>query len=116
MRLRPYHLALSAVELKGVTAQLPALARAVTATSVWEQRAAATASLREVARQRADSVRAQANGLAAGYRSVAPMRLCPTWWHGKCLFHDSARLGKVTVVLLRAISPRRGGNTIVASR
>ena len=71
-RLRPYHLALSSIELKGVTAQLPELARAVTATSVWEQRSDAAKLELDVARQRADSLRAQASGLAAGYDRVAP--------------------------------------------
>ncbi|HEX4462796.1 MAG TPA: SPFH domain-containing protein [Polyangia bacterium] len=72
LRLRPYHLALFAVELKGVTASMPELARAVTATSVWEQRSAAAKSQLEVARQQADSLRAQAAGIAAGYGKVAP--------------------------------------------
>lgn len=71
-RLRPYHLALSAVELKGVTAQLPELARAVTATSVWQERSAAARLALDVARQQADGLRAQAAGLASGYASVAP--------------------------------------------
>lgn len=72
LRLRPYHLALSSVELKGVTAQLPAFARAVTATSVWQERAAATRAQLDVARRQADRLRAQATGLAAAYGSVAP--------------------------------------------
>jgi regulator of protease activity HflC (stomatin/prohibitin superfamily) len=72
VRLRPYHLVLSAVELKGLTPRLPGLARAVTATSIWEQRAAQARLQVEVTRQRADNLRAQAAGIAAGYDRVAP--------------------------------------------
>jgi hypothetical protein len=71
-RLRPHHLALDSVELKGVTARLPALARAVTATSIWEQRSAQAQTQVELGRQRADNLRAEAAGIAAANRSVAP--------------------------------------------
>jgi hypothetical protein len=39
---------------------------------VWEQRSAEAKSRLEVARERADSLRARAEGVAAGYRQVAP--------------------------------------------
>ena len=55
-----------------MTATLPELARAVTATSIWEQRSLATPAQLDVARQRADSLRAQAAGIASGYAKVAP--------------------------------------------
>ena len=70
--LAPRHLALSSVELKGITPRLPGLARAVTATSVWQERAAAAATRVEVARDRADSLRARAAGIAAANRAIAP--------------------------------------------
>ena len=70
--LRPYHIALDSVELKGIFARLPALAHAVTSTAVWEQRAAEAKTLVEVARQRADSLRARADGVAAANARIAP--------------------------------------------
>jgi hypothetical protein len=70
--LRPYHIALDSVELKGIVARLPALAHTVTATAIWEQRAAEAKTLVEVARQRADSLRARADGVAAANERIAP--------------------------------------------
>lgn len=71
-RLRPYHLALSSVELKGILARLPALARSVTATAIWEQRVDEAKTRVEVALERADGLRARAEGIAAANRSIAP--------------------------------------------
>jgi hypothetical protein len=71
-RLRPYHLALDSVELKGIVARLPGLARAITATSILAERAAEAETRIDVARQRADSLRARAEGIAAANRDIAP--------------------------------------------
>ncbi|HEY4121998.1 MAG TPA: SPFH domain-containing protein [Byssovorax sp.] len=70
-RLRPYHVALDGVELKGVTPRLPGLARAVTDTSVWEQRALEAKSGVELAKQRADRARAEAAGVAKANATLA---------------------------------------------
>ncbi|HEY2743603.1 MAG TPA: SPFH domain-containing protein [Polyangia bacterium] len=70
--LAPHHIALDSVELKGITAELPALAHTVTATAIWEQRAAEAVTDVDVARERADGLRARAEGLAAANRSIAP--------------------------------------------
>jgi hypothetical protein len=71
-QLRPRHLALESVELKGLNPRLPGLAKAVTATSIWEQRALTAQSGVELARQKADRLRAEAAGLAAANERVAP--------------------------------------------
>jgi hypothetical protein len=70
--LAPHHIALDSVELKGIMARLPALAHAVTATAIWEQRSAEARTLVDVAHERADSLRARAEGIAAANRSIAP--------------------------------------------
>jgi hypothetical protein len=70
-QLRSFHVALSTVELKGIAPRMPALAAATTETSVWEQRALAAPSRIEIARQRAESLRAEGNGIAASNRAVA---------------------------------------------
>ena len=71
-RLRPHHLALDSVELKGIVARLPGLARTILATSILAERAAEAETRVEVARQRADSLRARAEGIAAANRDIAP--------------------------------------------
>jgi len=71
-QLRPRHLFVESVELKGISAKLEGLARAVTATSIWEQRALTAQTGVELARQRADRLRAEANGIAAANGDLSP--------------------------------------------
>ena len=71
-RLRPHHVALDSVELKGIVARLPGLARDVTATSILAERAATARTRVDVARERADSLRARGEGIAAANREIAP--------------------------------------------
>jgi len=70
--LRPRHITLTEVDLKGLVSRLPGLSRNITATSIWEQRVAAEKARVETARQQAESLRAQAEGIAAANRSIAP--------------------------------------------
>ena len=70
--LRPKHLELLSVELKGLFARLPGLALAVTQTSAWEQRSATAKTRVDLARQSADRLRSEAQGLAAANAHVAP--------------------------------------------
>lgn len=70
--LRPRHLALGSVEIKGLEPRLPELARAVTDTSVWQQRGATAATNVELARKRAENLHAAAAGIASANASVAP--------------------------------------------
>lgn len=70
--LRPYHIAISAVDLKELTPAAPELAGAVTATSVWEQRSLEARSATEIARRQADALRERGAGIAAANAQVAP--------------------------------------------
>jgi hypothetical protein len=70
-QLKPLHIALLSVELKGLVAQLPGLASSVTETSVWEQRSAKAKTSIEVASHEADNLRAKAAGIASANQSIA---------------------------------------------
>jgi len=70
--LRPRHLLLASVELKGIYPKLPQLAQAVTETSVWEQRSQTAKTGVELAKQRADGLRTSAAGIAAANADIAP--------------------------------------------
>jgi regulator of protease activity HflC (stomatin/prohibitin superfamily) len=71
-RLRPYHIVLAAVDLKGIRAKLPGRAHAVLETAVWEQRSAEAKTRVELARQNAVALREKATGMASLNESVAP--------------------------------------------
>jgi hypothetical protein len=70
--LRPRHLALISVELKGLTPRLPAFAQEIVATSEWEQRSLQAQSRIEIARQNADRLRASARGIADANAHLQP--------------------------------------------
>jgi hypothetical protein len=70
--LRPRHLVLSSVSLKGLTPRAPQLARAIAETEIWKERSTAAASRLEVARQQAEAARAGAQGFADSMSRLAP--------------------------------------------
>jgi hypothetical protein len=71
-RLRPHHISLEAVELRGIFARLPLFQRDLNDTSVWEQRAQEARIHLEVARQQAKALHQEALGIASAYRLIAP--------------------------------------------
>jgi hypothetical protein len=70
--LKPRHLALLSVELKGLTPRLPEFAQEIIATSAWEQKSLQAQSRLELARQNADRLRASAQGIADANAHLAP--------------------------------------------
>lgn len=72
MRLRPYHIALTTIELKGISPRLPGFAKEVAQTSVWEQRSAEAKTRIELARQKADRLRQEASGARSAYQAIEP--------------------------------------------
>jgi hypothetical protein len=70
--LRPRHLALLSVELKGLTPRLSAFAHEIVRTSEWEQKSLQARSRLELAKQNADRLRAMAQGIADANAHLQP--------------------------------------------
>ena len=71
-RLKPRHVALDAVVIRGVFMTLPETAAQIADTSVWEQKAQQAREDVSLARGRADALRARARGTALSADRVAP--------------------------------------------
>jgi hypothetical protein len=74
-QLRPLHVLVTSVELKGLAPRSPGLRRTITDTSIWEQRSLQARLRLDVAQKQADSLRAQAAGIAAANQAIAPTLL-----------------------------------------
>lgn len=71
-RLRPFHILLESVVIRGVFVDMPLTNAAIVDASVWEQRALTARQQVEIARGRAAELRQSALGLATAHAVIAP--------------------------------------------